>query len=291
MWKAKTGTDVDGVLVLDPVALQTLLAATGPVVVDGKQYDQGNVLDEIYIRQYYGITGFPSNEERRDRLSAVARAALARLNEPGWKAADLVESLKRAVFGRHVLAWSKDPTEQRGWSAAKLSGELGDDSLLLGVVNAGGNKLDRFLDARAELTVDPAASGAKTQLVVKLQNAAKEGMPQYIDGPYPGLAGARAGLYRGLLVVELPNGAREVSVVDAAGRPVQPAVAGPDGRNGTVAVAFDLDRGAQTSFTVRFTTRPGERGFDIESSARVPPVRWAYDNREWYDTRELRAEW
>ena len=35
MWKASTGQDVDGVMAIDIDALRAMLAATGPVVVDG----------------------------------------------------------------------------------------------------------------------------------------------------------------------------------------------------------------------------------------------------------------
>ena len=39
MWKAATGKPVDGVLALDVVALKDLLAATGPVRLDGRHDD------------------------------------------------------------------------------------------------------------------------------------------------------------------------------------------------------------------------------------------------------------
>ena len=44
MWKSLTGEQVDGVLALDPVTLQALIAAEGPVTVDGVQLNADNVV-------------------------------------------------------------------------------------------------------------------------------------------------------------------------------------------------------------------------------------------------------
>jgi hypothetical protein len=291
MWKAKTGEDVDGVIVLDPIALQRVLEVTGPVVVEGKQYTHENVLDEIYVRQYIGLTGSRENAARRDHLSDVASATLGQLNTQGWSAADLVESLRRAAAGRHVLAWSRDERQQRGWAAAGLAGALAESSLMIGVDNAGGNKLDRFLDIDAALEVDPRDDGVHTEVDVMLDNVAPPGLPQYVEGPLPGLEGSVAGSYRGLLVLQMPGGSRDVQVLDGAGRVLRPAVLGRDGANETVAVPFDLPRGASAAFTVRFVG-PGELDrFRIEPSARYPAVHWRYGTREWDDTREVTVSW
>src|SRR4051812_12422477 len=57
MWAALGNPKPDGVLALDPVALKALVQATHPVVVDGKQYGANNLLPEVYLNQYYGVTG------------------------------------------------------------------------------------------------------------------------------------------------------------------------------------------------------------------------------------------
>ncbi len=121
MWAAAGQPKVDGVLTLDPVALRALIQATHPVVVDGKQYGPANVLQEIYLYQYAGIVGYPTQVQRRDRLSAIARAAIDNL-QGQFEVASLVDALRGAADGRHVLGWSSDPVEQRGWKAAGVAG-------------------------------------------------------------------------------------------------------------------------------------------------------------------------
>src|SRR5207302_11444582 len=47
MWQAIGKPAVDGVLLVDPVALKPVLAATGPVTVDGASVTADNVVDNL----------------------------------------------------------------------------------------------------------------------------------------------------------------------------------------------------------------------------------------------------
>ena len=125
MWKAATGTSVDGVLALDVVALKDLLAATGPVHLDdGTTMSADQVLGDVMLRQYLGLVGYPDQATRRDRLSEIARGALDNLDQGGWHAADLVDQLRGAARGRHLLAWSSHKSQQEGWVAAGIDGAV-----------------------------------------------------------------------------------------------------------------------------------------------------------------------
>ncbi|MCZ7534848.1 MAG: DUF4012 domain-containing protein [Acidimicrobiia bacterium] len=99
MWEARTGDEVDGVLALDPIALKALLAATGPVEIDGVQIAARNVVSEILLEQYRGLIGYPEEQPRRDRLNAIAAAAVENLESGEWEAVDLVDELRSAVGG------------------------------------------------------------------------------------------------------------------------------------------------------------------------------------------------
>ena len=92
MWKALTGQQVDGVLALDPVTLQALIAAEGPVTVDGVELNADNVVRYILHDQYkdaqstdpiqYGAPRPPQRDRQgghrrlqRPQLAAVDDAA------------------------------------------------------------------------------------------------------------------------------------------------------------------------------------------------------------------------
>ena len=74
MWEALEGETVDGVIVLDPVALAAVMAATGPIEVDGRRIDDGGVVRELLFDQYWE----DDVDVRRDRLEDVAAGAEAR---------------------------------------------------------------------------------------------------------------------------------------------------------------------------------------------------------------------
>jgi hypothetical protein len=287
MWRAATGQSVDGVLALDPLALRALLAAEGPIEAGGRTITATDVVDYILLQQYRDFTSPDLDQQtRRDQLGAVARAAVHELDSGSWKPADLVDELSHAGRGRHILAWSRDPTEQRAWEAAGIAGELDRDSLLVSVLNLGGNKLDQFLGV--DVRLDERESGDATDIAmrIRLRNEAPAGEPTYVIGPYPA-PGYREGEYVGILSVSVP-GAASGTRIDGAKKLV---AAGPDGPTAVVAAPFELDRDAELVLTVRFRL-PGRSGtLRIEPSARVPVVHWTFRGRRFVDERPERVEW
>ncbi len=291
MWKARTGEQVDGVLALDPIALRALLAATGPVEIEGVQIGARNVVSEILLEQYRGLVGYPEEQPRRDRLNAIASAAVKNLESGEWEAVDLVDELRVAAAGRHVLAWSAHEADQRGWLGAGIAGDLEGESLLLGVHNRGGNKLDQFLEVRAAVTVAAAEGETDVSVTVEMFNNTPEGLPQYVAGPFPGAEGAVEGLYQGLLVAELPHLARDLYMTDEAGERLDLVAAGADGPAWVVATYVEVPRGRSRSVVVRFRLPSGSRALVVEPSARVPAVRWTFEGRAWSDEAGRRIEW
>jgi len=291
MWRARTGQDVDGVLALDPMALSALLAATGPVEVGGLEITAGNVVPEILLEQYRGLVGYPADQPRRDRLNAIARAAVKNLESADWETVDLVDELRKAAGGRHILAWSARADEQRGWIGAGIAGAPGAESVLLGVHNRGGNKLDQFLDVRAGVSVAADAEGTEVRIRVEMSNGAPEGLPQYVAGPFPEAEGAAEGLYQGIVVAELPHLARDLYMTDTSGERLDLVTAGADGPSWVVATYVEVPRGQSRSVVVRFRLPPGSRALVVDSSARIPPVAWTFAGTEWRDRAGHRIEW
>ena len=58
MWRATTGETVDGVLLVDPVALQALLAAQGAVSVGDREIGADNVVEFLMLdRRFPSLPG------------------------------------------------------------------------------------------------------------------------------------------------------------------------------------------------------------------------------------------
>ncbi|MFM8972641.1 MAG: DUF4012 domain-containing protein [Actinomycetota bacterium] len=278
MWRRATGEQVDGVLVLDPVALQALLRATGPVTVDDREISADNVIPYLLVDQYRGLEYDLANPKRteaeqtarRAGLARVARAVIGALDTSGWSAPDLVGSLQSAAADRHVLAWSGDPVQQRGWDAAGVDGVLPRDALLLSLDNLSANKLDPFMRIDAEVTGRAAPAGSRrVRIDVTVRNEAPDGLGTYAAGPFPG-AGFAAGEYGGLLSFEVPRYAADVRLEGTGGIQAD----GAEGTTRVIAGSVRIARGASVRATLSFTLPAGGTRLSVRGSARVPATEW-----------------
>ena len=282
MWEALGYAPVDGVIAIDPLTLQAVLRATGPVEVDGRMISGDAVVDELLFHQYQRFRD-RDRSERREELGLIARAAFDALDAGKWRAAALARELARAADGRHLLAWSRDATEQRAWRTLGVDGALTPDSLVVASSNIGSNKLDRWLSVRASLDLRPAGSHTDAVLRIDVENRAPTGAAPYVVGPSPGL-GVGEGVYRGLLAVTVPGRASRV-VMEGVG---PPPAARRDGPTQVVGAVVQLARGERRTVVVRFTL-PRRGVVRVESSARYPHVEWRAGGATWRDDRARRV--
>jgi hypothetical protein len=289
MWQKLTGQPVNGVLVVDPVTLAAIIKAEGPINVNGIDLNGDNVVKYILHDQYvaYADSTFdPAQSARRDQLSTIARTAFDSLDQRDWEPSALLKNLSAAVDGRHFLAWSNDPVEQKAWVAAGMAGRLSSRSVLLSLLNFGGNKLDQFMSLDTTMSMQKATSGSDVTIGVRVRNNTPADQPQYIQGPYPG-TGNVAGEYRGQLAFQVPGDARQMTITGAS--PL--VVAGPDGPVQVRAVPIDLKRNEFVDVTMKFHLPPGLEHLDVGSSARVPAVTWHSNGQTWLDSNTRSVSW
>jgi len=288
MWEKATGERVDGVLAVDPIMLEALLDAQGPIEVNGRQLSANDVV-QFLLRDQYGIVDAsdPDQVARRDQLSTVAKAAVDTLETRAWNPEGLVREVSRAGRGRHALAWARDPGQQRAWKAAGIGGELESNSLLVSILNTGGNKLDQFLNVASRLRLRPRGDGGHDATVeLTIANTATTDLPTYVGGPYQGL-GLTAGEYQGVVAVNTP-GVGSLPTLD--GLPSR-LVEGRDGPTKVVAAGpLRVAPGASATVTVSFVLPEGLADVVVEPSARVPPITWRYRGETWQDTSPYTVE-
>jgi Protein of unknown function (DUF4012) len=287
MWTTAGGAPVEGVLALDPIALRAVLRATGPVRVADQEIGADNVVDLLLHDQYVNINSQAEQAQagRRELLGLIAKAAVDALQKGGWETATLASELADAARGRHLLAWSTQADGRQVWQRARVDGRLTDESLLLSVLNRGGNKLDRFLHVDAEVGVRPRGKETEIEVRVTLENRTPEGESLYIAGPYPG-SRVGAGEYIGLVSLNVPGFAgRLTSDVDAA------AASGADGPTRLLAVPLTLKRGEAKTVTFRFRVAAREGSFRVEPAARAPAVSWTAPGQQWSDGAARTVSW
>lgn len=189
-----TGRDVHGVIAMDPFVVARLLRYTGEVPLTTMRYDldASNAVDFL-LREQYELAS--SQGERIDALEEAAertfRAMLAgSIPDP----AVLARDLGPLVAERRLMVWTRDPAEQTLLRRARMLGELphhgGAPAWGFTVTNAGGNKIDSFLERRAayDVRTDEATGETTATLRVELTNTAPAtGLPDYVIGNAVGL--------------------------------------------------------------------------------------------------------
>lgn len=291
MWKTVDGKPVDGVIAIDVETLRAVLAATGAVQVGDASFDAETVVEYLLHDQYLDLPQTdlpeePDQRERREELGALAEAAFQAIEAGSYDLGVLVSELAGAASGRHLLAWSADADVQQAWERAGVSGSMEADSLLVAVLNRGGNKLDHFLEVAPRLGVRPGPEGTDVAVEVTLRNGTPPGEPAYVAGPHP-LAAVSKGDYLGIVSVSVPGSAFDIVI---EGSP--PIVAsGPDGPTRVIATPVLVVAGADRSVMVRFRLPAGERSLQVEPSARIPAQEWRLGSTVWQAETPRRIEW
>lgn len=264
------GARTAGAVVVDVDGIRALLRAVGPIEVDGVRYTAANVRGELLRNQYRLFEG--DRVDRRDQLGQVARATFERLEKGrSWKVEDLASALVDAVQGRHLLVWSRDRDLARVWRDAGADGHLDGRSLSLAVMNRGAEKLDSWLATEAVVTGRRLADDrVRIDVRYRISNRAPAEGPGYLVGP--NVTGLSAGDHRGLVVVNVPGGSRQVTLAGA-----RQFLAAGDGPTEVVAGEVTVRRGQTVTVTVAATLPPGVEQVVLEPSARIPATRWRVD--------------
>jgi hypothetical protein len=288
MWRARGGDPVDGVISVDVLAVQALLEATGEVRIGDTKIDADNVVDHVLHDQYEGVPATAgATAERREALAALASSVIERFDNSAWDLPSLATGLGGAGAGRHFLAWSSRRGDQQMWAAAGVDGRLGEDSVLLGLLNRAGNKLDQFIDIDTGLNVADGEQGrSDVTLRVTLRNETPRGEPAYIQGPHP-LSNTEAGEYSGVLAVSLPGAARRARIDGV--EQLQPG--GRDGPTTVVGVPVRIKRGGTATFVIRFELTQSQRRLVVEPSGRIPPTAWRFRGTRWTDSTSRELVW
>jgi hypothetical protein len=254
---------VDGVMQVDVRGVRALLEVTGPVAIAGRTYNAGNV-ERLIMHDLYSAFG-GEQVERRHEFSRLAAEAFRALNERGSRPVDLVRALRAAAAGRHLLAWSARPVEQRGWRGLGIDGSLQRDGLMLTVQNHTGNKLDWFLRPSMKLRVEDGAGGLRRlHLRIQIANPTPLGESSYIAGDGKLVP---PGDHRALVAVYLPGWA---STVRMPGRTI--ALVGSDGPSHVIGTRVDIARGTTVTIDVEFSAPPDVQRILLMPSGRARPV-------------------
>src|SRR5690606_38319318 len=121
------GRRLDGVAAIDPVALQMLLGATGPVQLPGdypsslQRLTRTNAAQRLLNQTYIDI---PDPDEQNEYFADAAAAIFGEVMAGGGDLPRTLRALSRATEQGRVLLWSAEEAEQQVLAGTTIAGEL-----------------------------------------------------------------------------------------------------------------------------------------------------------------------
>ena len=184
MWERRSGTTVDGVIALDPVALSYLLGATGPVMMpDGEVITRDNVVELTESTVYSQFS--TDNAARKTYLVEIASAVAQKIAQPIQAPRKLLDALGRAASEQRIAVWSASAADQKLLEETPLGHTVSEDDAPYAQVvinNLAGNKMDYYLRREIEYVADSCDGETRNSTItVRLANTAGGSpLPDYV---------------------------------------------------------------------------------------------------------------
>jgi hypothetical protein len=261
------GSEVDGVIGVDPAGLAAVLQLTGPVQVEG--YDQeltAENAEDLLLRDQYvkfdpaqdGDDEAPvGDQERKDFLAEATRATFEKLTSSSLPApAEIGRVLGPAARGRHLQVWSPQQAEQRLFERIDADSTLdiarGDDGFQVAQHNAGNNKLDAYLrrEIDYQATVDPSNGQLTGTLRITLHNEVPLPLSALPVAVWANRSGAPGGTNVTWLSVFTPHQVTEATI---DGKPLELGADEEVGLNAYDTPFFRIPQGGSVTIELQLT--------------------------------------
>ena len=175
--------DVDGVINVDPLAIQKLMPGTGPFTT--KSQNRISASRVVHFLLYKAYASYPIKGVRRVVLNQVVDGFVKRMFDPN-RPTQLAAGLGEALNEKHMQIWMKNPAEQAFIERMDWDGGLEEakDSDYIYVVeqNVGGNKLDYFDTNTTSMSIEIDGSDALHSTELRVHNGVFLPQPRYSMG-------------------------------------------------------------------------------------------------------------
>jgi hypothetical protein len=259
MWSRQFGTQVDGVIAVDPIALGYLLEATGPVNLStGDELSSDNaaqlLLNDVYFR-------YPEPAEQDAFFASATAEVFNRIANGGADPVRMIEAFAQGGAERRILMWLNEESEQATLDGTTLAGGLPEsdsETTRLGLYfNDGtGSKMDWYLDRT--VSVGDAVcrqDGRRTvQVDVTLTNSAPAdgSLPTHITGG--GSFGTTPGNIKTLVAIYAPPGSINQGVQQVSGNGSAEELGAHQAKDSKYIVSqLTVELAPQESKTIRYT--------------------------------------
>lgn len=215
MWQQSTQQTVDGVIAIDPVFLQRMLAVSGPVTVgNGVMLDGTNTAQYLLNQVYIDVPEAEQNDYFGDVAATVFTHIMQHANDPKG----FLNAVASSITDGHLKLWSAHQEEQNQLLTTPIAGAMKTTASTpeVGVYlsDISQAKMDWYLRREVSVEYDQVgiSGGDQYTVRIKLTNmmTAEEAasLPRYIVGPF--LDDLTAGQVRTGAFVYAPAGGRLV---------------------------------------------------------------------------------
>ena len=220
-WKKAFKQSIDGVLFMGQGTVAEMVAATGPITVQGRTL----VAEETQSFLSKGVyAAYPDPAKKNKFVARFMQSLFAKLVTSPPNLPSLLGFVSTQKSADKVYAWSADADTQTDNVAQGIAGVVSEtegSQTWFTLNNAGGNKLDAWLQLKASyslgqcgaVTADGFAGRKGFMAVVVRNNAPKSGLPAYTSPRLDLVPGTdyTVGSNRTLLTVYAPVGASAAS--------------------------------------------------------------------------------
>ncbi len=155
-----SANDINGVIGITPTLMEEILKISGPIVIDGQEFNTNNFTEKLEYEVEYGFNnkGLEFND-RKKILGDLSHAVLSKMKLDVFKQWPKYFALSQKMFSeKHILAYSTNPEMQkvllaRGW-AGEVKSSVGD-YLLWVDANVGALKTDKVMDKEIVYSFSP----------------------------------------------------------------------------------------------------------------------------------------
>ena len=208
-WQERFGQTVDGVIAVDAVMTENLLAATGPLSFGPFNVTKETVVSLLLSEIYAAVPDPRAQDEIFSQAAGVLLSAALTKADPK----DLVAALAESADQGRIRIWSAHEDEETLLSSSSLGGALptDDTETHVGVLfnDTTGGKMDYYTDAAISTSIGTCDGKPTTQVRVTWTNNAPAdaatSLPPYVTAD--GFYGVPPGSTRTLVTVYGPEDA------------------------------------------------------------------------------------
>ncbi len=157
-----SANEISGVIGITPTLMEEILKISGPIVIDGQEFNSQNFTEKLEYEVEFGFNDKGLDfDQRKKILVDLSHVVLAKMKTDIFKQWPKYFALSQRMFSeKHILAYSTNPEMQkvliaRGW-AGEVKNSVGD-YVLWADANLGALKTDKVMDK--EITYSFAPTG------------------------------------------------------------------------------------------------------------------------------------